>query len=1260
MASNTKKDEIKIFRYYEGLCSSDDFPKELAKVLALGVQQDAVTDSDGSIVVNASVIRSKNWDIVYPAPDSSFDETHMTPDEYKSKIEEQVNKINDTVILKTTTTAKEESNLRDQFAVDSEEADVIQHGRTMYLEIYKPTYIADPENYPLDCERQGVTPRVVTKDMWIEKFKNHVGVEEILNDQFDTARIKDSNNGQAQIDRNSIEYDQVGDNSSVIGITQDECYRYVNELSRVTNSSYSIPNGQNATSTTSVMIDTGMLAKIKQDSPSLYNLILSNFQSEPYNSILRINVVFSVNTVATASALATYTIQMTARLNRITYTVKKGTTITLKHTPVGSFIPELFIESAYIPIDTDYYTTYLSGAGVATVTFNENFTFERSTDGILVIRYEYKVDGEKIITSRDTLKNNHYVLMRLFDNLNEEGTGPAENIYNTEGVVIQTNSHASPWSKLSWYMDFEEVMLDTIDADTPINTVADGSVFLPLETPGLTGDTKLQYWINTNNDRFSLIVMGNASLDYSRDRHLISSCYCGAIDSFEGSVLDISGNFALFTSSSTEPCMTLLESEKTYVNQSTFSYGPTDFEAERAAGDLADDYNMFINNISYRTMAVPGQLEYIITLPESNQFFKTDDWPNYMFIDKMTGLPLTPLRPAATRMFTMESGKSNLLTITITATDFQQNFTGAEILVNFGYYAEKYVTISGVSRDAFGNVVNVQKENSYGRNTSDGVTSISMYHSRSKAYYQKHHMLFATTEEYMSKVMYGKSRYTGEYYADRIKVTHGNDGPRGTLSDLLVIDSASLYPLDELVINKEFEKDPNENEETFVYFPITAPYSPLSDSPNARYGLAIKKEEAEPPIGDEDDLIAKVIQYLTMIAENQWTPTEVDITPLEIVSKVRDKNNRTADIYWKVPPYSSTEYNPATGLYDSLGQDYKAVRIAVINGPEYRGDLTDPIAASTDFEIIAGQGAYANGKVGVILAADAAGSVYNGHLLPSNDEYLGYGIASEKDEIVIRALANSLGNDAQLMVKVNDQYQGPLYIQNEDFIYNIEGMSFTEDIAGPEETFNVENQFEIYDAKPGDYLVLYKYEKTNAGKYPILAYGIKRLTREILRYPINFSIVIGSGEGLVAIDRGILGNMGGSYGQFGQYASDNNYFYNCNPGFIVLAKAGWKISSIIVDCDDYEAKTAAATANTNNGRNIQIWDHNTDDLKENSGIQATKSAPQQSSSIYQTYFPDYVQMYEFDLGTASVAFGAKNDVMITVDFEKDTSTPSEP
>ena len=167
----------------------------------------------------------------------------------------------------------------------------------------------------------------------------------------------------------------------------------------------------------------------------------------------------------------------------------------------------------------------------------------------------------------------------------------------------------------------------------------------------------------------------------------------------------------------------------------------------------------------------------------------------------------------------MKDGKADLLQLTVDPTyvTYDDTYT---IFVCFSHYQEKFVINSGVSRDVFGNVIDVDKINDYGINTSDGVTSIMMYHTRSKAYYQRHHMMFATTEEYMSKVMYGKSSYTGEYYADRIKVTHSNDGPRGTLSDLLIIDSSSLYALDELVINKDFKKDPTEYEETFIYFPV--------------------------------------------------------------------------------------------------------------------------------------------------------------------------------------------------------------------------------------------------------------------------------------------------------------------------------------------------------------------------------------------------------------------------------------------------------
>ena len=108
MAANANS-EYKVFKYYEGMCSSSDFPKEIAKVLALGVKSKAVKDIDGKVLEEPFVYRTKNWDIVYPEPDSNLniDINNLTTDEYKAKIENQVNKISDTVILKTDTTPKD-------------------------------------------------------------------------------------------------------------------------------------------------------------------------------------------------------------------------------------------------------------------------------------------------------------------------------------------------------------------------------------------------------------------------------------------------------------------------------------------------------------------------------------------------------------------------------------------------------------------------------------------------------------------------------------------------------------------------------------------------------------------------------------------------------------------------------------------------------------------------------------------------------------------------------------------------------------------------------------------------------------------------------------------------------------------------------------------------------------------------------------------------------------------------------------------------
>jgi hypothetical protein len=592
--------------------------------------------------------------------------------------------------------------------------------------------------------------------------------------------------------------------------------------------------------------------------------------------------------------------------------------------------------------------------------------------------------------------------------------------------------------------------------------------------------------------------MGNPSLDLTRDRHLISSCYCGAIDSFDNSILDVSGNFALYTSSSTEPCKTVLSTEKTYTPIVDYVLDGNTY-MEVTADDA--EFKEFVNNVPFKANATGEQL-YYIQLTDQNRYFSTDVWPKYMFIDS-NGNPATPLRMAFRRQFVLEDGKSNLLQLWVDSSDiaFSEEL-GYKILVNFGYYDEKFIITSGVARDSFGNVLEVTKEDTYGKNTSDGTTSITMFHSRSKAYYQKHQMLFATTEEYMSKVLYGKSRYTDEYYADRIKVTHGTDGPRGILSDLLVIDNSSLYPMDELVINKDFKKEPDENEETFVYFPVTSPYSPLSDGPNARYGIAIKKSEKEPTFSDEKALVNKVISYLNTIASNNWNPTETNIFPLDTTDVALDDNGKPCKIYWRTVPNTSYELDE-NGVKNYYQNGYEPLKLVVTNSDELRGDIEsiNAIEPST-ITVTAGESAHdiANNisyiKVSGITATEGV--------------TIGYGIAKEDDEIIT---VEKVGEGAQLKSVLYDGCE----TGEERFEYGIEGIPFTDEI----DSFDSANEVAIVDAKPGDYLVMYGYKHTNAGlpaeKYEIAQYGKYKLTQALLKYPCVVTVLVVSGLGKVAI-----------------------------------------------------------------------------------------------------------------------------------------------
>lgn len=1105
MAANTNA-EYKMFKYYEGLCSSSDFPKEIAKVLALGVKSKAVKDLDGNIIEAPFTLRTKNWDIVYPAPDSAFEVkegTNPTSIEYEAKINNQVSKISDTVILKTRTTERpltEEE--KDDLTVDES---VNNPFLEMYLEIYKPTYIANPEEYPLDCERQGIIPKVITKELHEEKYKTRKYKEYLLY----------TKPGVRSTQRNDESFGQVNN------LTYDEVDKYVMSIQDICNDpGFAPPQGeQNSTKKT---INAADLAKIKKEDISLYNFILKNLNSgegiEPKDYSLLESLEFDISIQssvisADGSEQVLYQVMMTAVTRLTYYEISENTAFILDESPIDTPAPELYLNGVYTPINTDLYT--VTGNSIR---FIKPFTFEKAHDGLLVVRYEYKTEQAKLITERETLLNNHYVLMRLFDNINEEHDGPAENIYNSAGDIIQTNSHISPWSKLSWYHDFEEVMIDHLDEDVSINTIADGTVFVPLETPGLNEDTKIRYWINTNNDRFSLIVMGNPSLDYSRDRHIISACYCGRIDSFENSINDTAGNFALFTSSSTEPCNTTLKTEKEVSEMPNFMLSQEDIDSGEYVGD---DFDNFVQWILPECITESnGTREYWIQLPE-NTYYSREKWPKYFFANDSTGnvIPVTPLTQAYQREFHMEDGKSSLLKLTVEeGHDFPVG--QYKLYVACNYYTEKYAITSGVARDVFGNVVNVAKEDSYGINTSDGVTSIMMYHTRSKAYYQKHHMLFATTEEYMSKVMYGKSSYTGEYYADRIKVTHGNDGPRGILTDLLVIDSASLYALDELVINKDFEKDPDELEETFVFFPISAPYSPLSDSPNATYGLAIKKQEIEPIYEDELKILNIAVQQLKTITENSWCPTETNIFPLECT-------DNGCSVYWKV--IDSTAYTMErndAGKLVKVPSEYVPVKLAVVNTSAYRGDEENPMTP-TGTTILTKGSKPANETYSYLKVSGFTANA---------EEQIMYGISDTP--------IDSLGTGAQIKAIL---YDGALDSGSERWEYSIDGVPLTAVVG---ETLPT-NEMQLIDASPDRYLVLYSVKSENitdessgetVEKCTITKFDCTQLTKngspknELLQYPCSINAYIEGGRGSIATtnvpdkDAGDVINMHVDYG----------------------------------------------------------------------------------------------------------------------------------
>lgn len=153
----------------------------------------------------------------------------------------------------------------------------------------------------------------------------------------------------------------------------------------------------------------------------------------------------------------------------------------------------------------------------------------------------------------------------------------------------------------------------------------------------------------------------------------------------------------------------------------------------------------------------------------------------------------------------------------------------------------------------------LENNTQWGVKTGNGITDVVMERTASNIPYQGHNVSFHTTPEFMDKTFITSSNFTGCHHFSKVTVVHQHERERGMLQGILVGDKSAMFHLDELTHNKDefdlrgaltdgFEvRDkygfPFESKETkWLHINNNAPYSFFNNSPNAVYGIALRKE----------------------------------------------------------------------------------------------------------------------------------------------------------------------------------------------------------------------------------------------------------------------------------------------------------------------------------------------------------------------------------------------------------------------------------
>lgn len=181
------------------------------------------------------------------------------------------------------------------------------------------------------------------------------------------------------------------------------------------------------------------------------------------------------------------------------------------------------------------------------------------------------------------------------------------NVYGKTLVEKEDGGHPSEYAKFAWYIDYKEQLVDELDGGPSSDDVSKGIRLMPQIISGMSETIPIQFWINCDNDRVSMVLMGDPTIDY--EKYLTSFCYMGKIDSFDGDgvVNDTAGNFALTVGSSTvpskkpKPLAEAMREDVSIVSFTSSTKNVLEIASRDSKGNITRDITSQFDSVKYST-----------------------------------------------------------------------------------------------------------------------------------------------------------------------------------------------------------------------------------------------------------------------------------------------------------------------------------------------------------------------------------------------------------------------------------------------------------------------------------------------------------------------------------------------------------------------------------------------------------------------------------------------------------------------------------